>query len=174
MGAEAVDPAHGESLPGLRVIGTIRSPFPRPEGTPIQPRHSIDSRGEVVVDEPYVKALGDIEGFDRIWLLYWCHLSAPWRAHVIPFRDDCPHGLFATRSPSRPNPIGLSPVRLLERHGPRLLVAELDVVDGSPLLGIKPYVPDFDAHPDAKSGWLRGADERTTRADSRFRLPRRG
>jgi len=163
--------ASGPSFPGLRVIGTILSSFHRQEGTPIQPHLAPDSRGEVVVDAPYMDALADIEDFERVWLLFWCHQSAEWQPHVVPYRDDKTHGLFATRSPSRPNPIGLSCVRVLERQGNRLLVAELDVVNGTPLLDIKPYLPDCDAYPDAKAGWFDEASRDTTKADSRFGLP---
>jgi len=161
----------GDSSSGLRVIGTILSPFPRPEGTPIQPRYAREARGEAVVDEPFAAALDDVEGFERLWLLFRCHLSAAWRPHVIPFRDEKEHGLFATRAPSRPNPIGLSAVRLLERRGNRLLVAELDVVNGSPLLDVNPHVPAFDAFPGARTGWLADREGGPTRADARC-LPR--
>ncbi len=167
-----MNPPADEPLPGLHVIGTILSPFPRPEGTPIQPPYATAAQGEVIVDAPYVDALDDIEGFERVWLLFWCHQSAQWKPHVVPFRDDQTHGLFATRSPSRPNPIGLSSVRVLERRDDRLLVSELDVVNGGPLLDIKPYVPEFDSYPDARAGWLSGAEKGSTRADSRFGLPR--
>jgi len=155
-------------MPTLEPIGIIRSPFPKPEGTPIQPRFAGAARGEVILDEAYAEALDDIEGFGRVWLVTWLHLVDGWKPRVIPFRDTREHGLFATRSPCRPNPIGLSNVRLLGRSGRRLEVAEIDVVDGTPLLDLKPYVPEFDAHPDVRPGWFARGDSERTMADDRF------
>jgi tRNA-Thr(GGU) m(6)t(6)A37 methyltransferase TsaA len=152
----------------LRTIGIIRSPFPKPQGTPIQPLYADRARGRILVNQEYADALEDIEGFDRIWLVYLMHLVSSWKPRVIPFRDTREHGLFATRSPSRPNPIGLSSVELLSRDGNCLEVAGIDVVDGTPLLDIKPYVPDFDAHPKARSGWFAHGDGEHTVADGRF------
>jgi tRNA-Thr(GGU) m(6)t(6)A37 methyltransferase TsaA len=153
---------------GLRPIGTIRSPFIEPAGTPIQPVYAAGGEGTVEVFEPFAEGLADIEGFERIWLLYWCHRSAAPKMRVIPYRDTQEHGLFATRAPARPNPIGLSCVRLLRVDHGVLQVSELDIIDGTPLLDIKPYVLAFDSFSEARSGWL--AEERTRRtlADRRF------
>jgi tRNA-Thr(GGU) m(6)t(6)A37 methyltransferase TsaA len=160
-----------EPLPAaltLRPIGVIRSPFTKADGTPIQPTYARDAAGEVVVDEPYAAALDDIEGFERVWLIYLMDRASGFRPRVTPYRDTRAHGLFATRAPGRPNPIGLSAVRLVRRDGRVLHVADLDVLDATPLLDIKPYVPEFDAHPGSRAGWLEacGADRRT--ADGRF------
>lgn len=160
-------------LPELRVIGTIFSSFDDPAGTPIQSAFAAESRGEVVVDERYASALDDVIGFDRLWLLYWCHRAVAWQPRVIPFRDTVPRGLFATRAPSRPNPIGMSVVRLLGVEGRRLDVADVDVVSGTPLLDIKPYVPGFDAFPDAHAGWFETNGSERTHADDRFADPDR-
>jgi tRNA-Thr(GGU) m(6)t(6)A37 methyltransferase TsaA len=151
-----------------RPIGVIRTPFSRAEGTPIQPIYGTGSVGEVLLDEAYAPALEDLEGFERIWLVYWMDRAGPYRPRVTPYRDTREHGLLATRSPSRPNPIGLSVVRLLERKGARLTITDVDILDGTPLLDLKPYVPEFDAHPGAKAGWFddSGVDRRT--ADGRF------
>jgi tRNA-Thr(GGU) m(6)t(6)A37 methyltransferase TsaA len=100
--------------------------------------------GQLVIDPAYLEALTDIEGFDRLWLIYWLDRAGPYRPLVTPYLDDRPHGVFATRSPARPVPIGLSVVRLLERRGSTLDVADLDVLDRTPL-DVKPYVPRFDA-----------------------------
>jgi tRNA (adenine37-N6)-methyltransferase len=154
--------------PDLRIIGTIFSSHASPEGTPIQPTYAAESRGEVVVDERYADALDDLGGFDRIWLLYWCHRASDWKPKIVPFRDTVRRGLFATRVPSRPNSIGLSVVRLLGRSGRRLDISDVDVVDGTPLLDIKPYVPMFDSHPDARAGWFEAGSTKRTRADDRF------
>jgi tRNA-Thr(GGU) m(6)t(6)A37 methyltransferase TsaA len=158
----------------LRLIGRIHTPFPSALGTPIQPKWARGARGDVVVARRYAAALDDLEGFERVWLVYWMDRAGPYRARVVPYRDDRPHGLFATRSPSRPNPIGLSAVRLLGRTGNVLHVADLDVLDGTPLLDIKPYVPEWDAHPDSRSGWLETTRVTRDAADDRFHgAPRR-
>lgn len=155
----------------LKVIGRIRTPFVEPPGTPIQPAYAEGTEGIVIVEDAFVAALDDIEGFDRVWLVYWMDRARCFQPHVVPYRDTRERGVFATRSPSRPNPIGLSVVRLLGREGGSLHVADLDMLDDTPLLDIKPYVPEFDAHPTAKAGWLAegGVDRRV--ADGRFHEP---
>jgi tRNA-Thr(GGU) m(6)t(6)A37 methyltransferase TsaA len=152
----------------LRPIGIVRTPFTAAAGTPIQPAYGADATGEVVLDESFEPALADIEGFERLWLVTWLDRAAPYRPRVVPYRDTRERGLFATRAPSRPNPLGLSVVRLLSREGRTLRVADLDILDGTPLLDVKPYVPAFDAHVGSRAGWLDacGADRRT--ADGRF------
>lgn len=151
-----------------RIIGVIRSPYRVPAGTPIQPAFADRSEGEVVVQEDLEPALADIEGFDRIWLVYWIDRVGRFKPLVMPYRDTREHGLFATRSPCRPNPIGISVVRLVARDRNVLRVRGLDILDGTPLLDIKPYVPEFDAHPASKAGWFEtcGVDRRV--ADERF------
>jgi tRNA-Thr(GGU) m(6)t(6)A37 methyltransferase TsaA len=152
----------------LQVIGRIRTPFAKGEGTPIQPAYSRGAEGQVVVDDPLAGALDDLEGFERVWLVYWMDRASAFRPHVVPYRDTRERGLFATRSPCRPNPIGISVVRLLGREGRVLRVADVDILDDTPLIDIKPYVPEFDAHPRSKAGWFdaRGADREV--ADGRF------
>ena len=150
-----------------RAIGVIRSPWTAAHGTPVQPAFAEGALGQVVIDPAYAEALTDIEGFDRLWLIYWFDRAAPYRPLVTPYLDDRPHGVLATRSPTRPNPIGLSAVRLVERRGCTLEVADLDVLDGTPLLDVKPYVPRFDAWP-GRAGWLDDAPCETTRDDGRF------
>ncbi|HEY3359221.1 MAG TPA: tRNA (N6-threonylcarbamoyladenosine(37)-N6)-methyltransferase TrmO [Polyangia bacterium] len=151
----------------LRPIGVIRTPFATSPGTPIQPVYAGGAVGRVLVAPEYEAALDDLDGCERVWLIYWLHRAGPFRPRVIPFRDDREHGLFATRSPQRPNPIGISAVRLVRREGPLVEVADIDVVDETPLLDIKPYVPAFDAYPGVRAGWFdrcavdgRVADER--------------
>lgn len=160
----------GDGL-GLHPIGIIRSPFTNPVGTPIQPAYAQGKQGQVILEDQYETALDDIEGFERLWLIYWMDRAKPFKAHVVPYRDTQEHGLFATRAPCRPNPIGMSVVRLLRRQGPVLEVSELDILDGTPLLDIKPYVSNFDSHPESKAGWFdaRGTDRK--RADDRFHGP---
>jgi len=149
-------------------IGVIHTPFREPAGTPIQPRRARGVRGTVEVFEKFQEGLKDLEGFERIWLLYWFHRAAPAQLRVVPYLDDKERGLFATRAPSRPNPIGLSCVRLLELRGNLLSVAEVDILDGTPLLDIKPYVPEFDGFRVRRCGWLESAASRRGVADDRF------
>ncbi len=152
----------------LRPIAHVVSPFASPSGTPIQPRFSEKGRGQVVVVASYEAALTDIEDFDRIWLISWLDHSKPYELLVTPFRDVRKHGCLATRVPSRPNPIGISSVRLLGRTGLFLEVAELDLMNGTPILDIKPYVPEFDCYPGAKAGWLDHPGTDREVADDRF------
>jgi tRNA-Thr(GGU) m(6)t(6)A37 methyltransferase TsaA len=150
-----------------RSIGVIRSPWTEARGTPVQPLFAAGARGQAVVDPVYAEALTDIEGFERVWLVYWLDRAGPYRPLVTPYLDYRAHGVLATRAPARPNPIGLSAVRLVERRGCTLEIADLDVLDGTPLLDVKPYVPRFDAW-GGRAGWLDGAPDGTTRDDGRF------
>lgn len=137
----------------MRPIGVIRSPFQEKEQTPIQPSRS-QAKGRVEVYPEYAAGLEDIEGFSHIILLYVFHQSAGFALRVKPFLDDRQHGLFATRYPKRPNPIGISVVRLARREGNILEIEGVDVLDGTPLLDIKPYVSEFDIRAPTRSGWL--------------------
>jgi tRNA-Thr(GGU) m(6)t(6)A37 methyltransferase TsaA len=138
---------------------------------PIQPAGAQGVAGTVELDPAYAEGLADLEGFSHICLLYHLHLSQGFSLVVKPFMDDTRRGLFATRAPKRPNPIGLSVVRLVRVEGRRLHVENVDVVDGTPLLDIKPYVPAFDAPEDVRLGWLTGRTDRATgmQADERFK-----
>ena len=122
----------------------------------------------VLVDEPFQAALRDLEGFERTWLIYHFHRSGPWRPLVVPYRAEVERGLFATRAPSRPNPIGMSAVKLLAVKGNVLEVRGVDILDGTPLLDIKPYVPAFDAFPGSRAGWLDQGGSDHEVADGRF------
>ncbi|MBP1610200.1 MAG: tRNA-Thr(GGU) m(6)t(6)A37 methyltransferase TsaA [Acidobacteria bacterium] len=151
-----------------RVIGVIRTPFTEPAGTPIQTVYGENIEGQVLLYEPYAAALDDIEGFDRLWLIYWMDRVNEFKPRIIPYRDDREHGLFATRSPGRPNPIGMSVVRLLRHEGSILYIADIDMLDGTRLLDIKPYVPAFDSHPVSRAGWVDTCRVDRRRADNRF------
>jgi tRNA (adenine37-N6)-methyltransferase len=151
----------------LQAIGTIHSPFTATSGTPIQPRFST-AEGSVELFEPYAAALADLAGFDRIWLLYWFDRTSPARVTVTPFMDDTLRGLFATRAPCRPNPIGMSCVQILGVDGRTLRVGQIDILDNTPLLDIKPYAPRFDHLPADRSGWLDAIPPPRTTADDRF------
>jgi tRNA-Thr(GGU) m(6)t(6)A37 methyltransferase TsaA len=154
----------------LKPIGIIHSPFQRAAGTPIQPRAAGGTEGTVEVFDEFAAGLKDLKGFGRIWLLYWFHRARRKKCNLVvkPYLDDTPRGVFATRAPARPNPIGLSPVRLLDVQGNTLRVRDLDVLDGTPLLDIKPYIAQFDSFKNVKSGWLRGSTFKGAKADNRF------
>jgi tRNA-Thr(GGU) m(6)t(6)A37 methyltransferase TsaA len=145
----------------VRPIGYVRSPFGEKAEAPRQPTAGKDVVGTVEVLPAYIDALSDLEGFDRIWILFWFHDNeSGWRSKVQPPRSDVRRGLFATRSPHRPNPIGMSAVRLDRVDGLVLHVRDLDLVDGTPVLDIKPYIAYADAFPDASAGWLDASDPR--------------
>ena len=135
-------------------IGMIHTPFKTPEGTPIQPQGAAGISATVEVFSEYVDGLADLQGFSHIILIYHFHLAKPFSLQVKPFLDNKPHGLFATRAPSRPNPIGLSVVELIRIDKGKLHIRDIDVVDNTPLLDIKPYVSDFDVRAATKIGWL--------------------
>ena len=151
-------------------IGIIHTPFSTPEGTPIQPQGTAGDEGTVEVFSEFADGLADLQGFSHIFLIYHCHLAKPFSLRVKPFLDDKPHGVFATRAPSRPNPIGLSIVTLINIESNMLYIRDIDVVDKTPLLDIKPYVPDFDARKSKKIGWLEDKTKKikNTIADRRF------
>lgn len=152
----------------FKAIGRIRSPFHEPAGTPIQPSRAGGARGSVEIFDEYVDGLKDLDGFERIWLIYWFDRAPGPRLQVTPFLDDCARGVFATRAPARPNAIGMSSVRLLRVTANTLEVADIDIVDGTPLLDIKPYVAEFDCHPVKKSGWFDRVTGQRSLADGRF------
>lgn len=149
-------------------IGTIHSPFVQATGTPIQPIRAKGAEGHIELHPAWAEGLKDLEGFDRIWLVYWFDRAAEPKMSVIPYRDTVPHGLFATRAPARPNPIGLSCVRLLEIKGLILKIADVDILDKTPLLDIKPYVPQYDNYPVQRLGWIDGLPDVPVVADDRF------
>ena len=139
----------------IKPIGIIHSPFQSRAETPIQPSRS-RATGQVEVFKEYQEGLEDIEGFSHIILIYWFHKSKGYSLKVKPFLDEQLRGLFATRAPRRPNQMGLSVVKLLNRKENILTVKGIDVIDGTPLLDIKPYVPEFEPDEYIKIGWLEG------------------
>lgn len=152
----------------LKPIGVIRTAFKEPAGTPIQPSRADGARGTVELMDQYREGLRDLEGFERIWLVYWLHRAPQARLLVTPFLDTRQRGVFATRAPARPNPIGISAVRLLRVDGSKLEVAGVDILDGTPLLDVKPYVPEFDCYQVNRSGWLDQPRVPRRVADARF------
>ena len=153
-----------------QAIGTIHSPFRDIRGMPIQPTGAAGIQGSVDVLPQFVEGLRDLAGFSHIILVYHFHLVREVRLTVTPFLDSQSRGLFATRAPKRPNPIGLSVVKLLGVDGHRLEIENVDIVDGTPLLDIKPYVPQFDHHLADRVGWLQqaAAGVQSKRSDERF------
>jgi len=153
-----------------RPIGVIRTPFKSPVGVPIQPPAGRGVRGVVEVFPEYVEGLKDLEGFSYIILIYHFHLVKRYSLRVTPYMDSEARGVFATRAPARPNPIGISIVKLVKIEGNKLYIEDVDIVDGTPLLDIKPYVPEFDYRPNARIGWLekRVKKLKNTRDDGRF------
>jgi len=151
-------------------IGIIHTPFKTPDGMPIQPQGAAGVEAKVEVFPEYVQGLSDLQGFSHIYLIYHFHLARPFSLQVKPFLDDKPHGLFATRAPARPNPIGISVVELIDIESNILYIRDIDIVDKTPLLDIKPYVPEFDAIKAPKIGWLEKKKKniKKTMADKRF------
>jgi tRNA-Thr(GGU) m(6)t(6)A37 methyltransferase TsaA len=151
-------------------IGVIHSPFSDSAKMPIQPSGARGIPGEIEIEPQFIPALDDLEGFSRIIVLYHFHRVRKCSLRVIPFLDTRPRGLFATRAPSRPNPIGISVVRLTGVEGSLIRVTDIDVLDGTPVLDIKPYIPDFDSFPEERIGWMTGKSAGVVRgtSDDRF------
>ena len=151
-------------------IGVVHSPHKEPKGTPIQPAAAKGIIATVEVFPEYVEGLKDLEGFSHVILIYHFHLSKGASLSVKPYLDTEAHGVFAMRGPSRPNPIGISAVGLVGVDDNMLRVEGVDIVDGTPLLDIKPYVPEFDVREVEGIGWLEKNVGRlsTSRDDGRF------
>ena len=160
----------------LKPIGVIHSPFREATGTPIQPRAGEGVEGWVEVFDEFVPGLKDLGGFERIWLVYWFHRVASGQTHfrITPYLDKKSRGIFATRAPVRPNLIGISAVRLFGVRRNRLRIGDVDILDGTPLLDIKPYIPQFDCFEVVRSGWASRVNPVGVVADGRFEPMRRG
>jgi tRNA (adenine37-N6)-methyltransferase len=154
----------------VETIGIIHSPFTELKGMPIQSLGVQSAEGRVVVDEAYAEGLADLDGFSHIYLVYRFHKASRMELQVIPYMDTVKRGVFATRSPLRPAHIGISVVELLNVSGNVLAVRGLDVLDGTPLIDIKPYIPQFDCWQNATSGWMKASrpDVERRRSDDRF------
>jgi tRNA-Thr(GGU) m(6)t(6)A37 methyltransferase TsaA len=154
----------------LQPIGIVHSPYKEPRGAPIQPRHGGGTEATVELLPEFTRGLTDLEGFSHVILVYHFHLCRGFDLMVTPYLDTRRHGVFATRAPRRPNPIGLSVVQLRGVEGNVLRIMGADIVDGTPLLDIKPYVPDFDAVQECRTGWLEHVAGRAedANADGRF------
>lgn len=152
-------------------IGIIHSPFQGLEDMPIQPTGAAGVKGRVEVFADYRPGLKDLDGFSHIILLYHFHHSNSFNLQLVPFMDTEQHGVFATRAPKRPNPIGLSIVKLDRVEDGVLYIQNVDIIDGTPLLDIKPYAPVFDAQVDVRTGWLEKSGQAVTskKSDGRFK-----
>jgi len=142
-------------------IGVIRSGHTNPEETPIQPVYAEGCRGRAEVFSEFVAGLRDLEGFSHVYLVYHMHKADRPQLTVKPFLQDVERGVFATRTPCRPNPIGLSIVKMVSREGNILHLEGVDVLDGTPLLDIKPYTARFDRIESTRNGWQDEVDEET-------------
>ena len=152
-------------------IGVFCTPHRDVEGMPIQPRGARDVEGTITIDPRFREGLRDLDGFSHVIVIYHLHEVRGHRLVVTPFLDTVERGIFATRSPRRPNPIGLSVMELLSIDDGVLRLRGVDVLDGTPVLDLKPYVPDFDAPTAVRTGWVARAsrDAGSTRSDGRFR-----
>ena len=151
-------------------IGVIHTPFTDPQNMPIQPAGGKGIAGTVDIFPEYREGLKDLDGFSHICLLYHFHQQTTFKLSVLPFMDNQPRGVFATRAPRRPNGIGLSVVELVRIEDGILHIQNVDILDGTPLLDIKPYVPEFDGQTEIRTGWLEKSSGRVTahRSDDRF------
>jgi tRNA-Thr(GGU) m(6)t(6)A37 methyltransferase TsaA len=154
----------------FKPIGVIYSPFKDLKDMPIQPAGAQGVEGRVEIFPEFTAGLKDVDGFSHLALLYHFHLSDGFSLEVKPFLDDQLRGVFATRAPRRPNAIGFSVVRLVRVDGNILHIEDVDIVDGTPLLDIKPFVPDFDNRESERIGWLskKAVEARKKRSDDRF------
>ena len=151
-------------------IGLIHSPIDSPKNAPIQPRGAADLQGTIEIYSEYAEGLTDLDGFSHIILLYHFHLTTRTELLVTPFMDTCKRGVFSTRSPLRPNHIGLSIVELLSVDKNILAVKGIDVVDSTPVLDVKPYIQNFDGVEQSRSGWMTADADQVAgkRSDDRF------
>jgi len=153
-----------------KAIGVIHSPFKDVHGMPIQAAGAQGIEGTVEIEPTYQPGLKDLDGFSHVILIYHFHGSRGYELEVKPFMDDHPRGIFATRAPKRPNPIGMSVVRLTRVAGCTLCIQDVDILDETPLLDIKPFVPEFDVREAERIGWLskKAGTVHEVKADKRF------
>jgi len=149
-------------------IGVIHTPHKQATGTPLQPVFAQGTQGTVELFPKFAPGLKDLDGFERIWLVYWFDRASEAQLEVTPYLDTQTRGLFATRSPCRPNPIGISCVRINRIESNVIHVLDVDMLDGTPLLDIKPYIPAFDAHTAERIGWFGAVQGISVTADDRF------
>ena len=151
-------------------IGTIRTPFTDLKNMPIQPKGAREVEGQVVVKPEFAEGLKDLDGFSHLYLIYVFHKAPRTSLTVVPFMDTEPRGIFSTRSPLRPNHIGLSIVELVEVRDNVVRIKGADVLDDTPLLDIKPYIEPFEYVLESRSGWMKAGRKEVEdkRSDGRF------
>ncbi len=154
----------------IKPIGTIYTPFKSKEGMPIQSSGASGIQGQIVLKAEFVAGLKDLEGFSHIILIYHFHKSSGFELLTTPFLDNKQHGVFATRAPNRPNMLGLSVVRLLKIEKNTIYIENVDMLNETPLIDIKPYIPDFDIHKTERHGWTekKTGNLNETKSDKRF------
>lgn len=154
----------------IEPIGTIHTPYSKLEEMPIQPKGAAGTIGTLLLDKAYAQGLADLDGFSHIYMLYHFHKASRTELTVTPFMDTVTRGVFATRSPLRPSHIGMSVTEIISVEGNVVTVKGIDILDGTPLLDIKPYIPQFDSVSDVRTGWMDRSDEEVADAssDSRF------
>lgn len=150
-------------------IGFAKSQYKTIENMPIQGSNIADNTGELIILPEFIDGLKDLDGFSHIYVIFHLNKSTSSALQVIPFLDDKPHGIFATRSPKRPNPIGLTIVEITNIEKGAIFVKGLDLIDNTPILDIKPYIQAFDNIQNTKDGWyVNGKDPKQTLSDDRF------
>lgn len=140
-------------------IGIIHTPHTTVENMPVQPAARKDIVGQIEIFDEYREGLCDLDGFSHVYVIFHLHKCKGYRLKVIPFLDVVERGIFATRSPSRPNPVGLSLVEIVSINDRIITIKGADMLDGTPLIDIKPYVPDFEAAENIRKGWLEGKEK---------------
>jgi tRNA-Thr(GGU) m(6)t(6)A37 methyltransferase TsaA len=138
----------------FKSIGTIHTPHKTKDGIPIQSKYAKGIKGTIKLKKKYISGLLDLDGFSHIYLIYYFHKSEGYKLQVIPFLDKLVHGVFSTRAPRRPNAIGISVVKLISINDNMLEIENVEMLDGTPLLDIKPYIPEFDNYKVEKRGWF--------------------
>ncbi len=151
-------------------IGIIYTPFNSKEGMPIQANGALGIKGQIIMKDEFIPGLKDLEGFSHIILIYQFHKSEGFELQTIPFMDDEKRGVFATRAPKRPNSIGISVVRLLRIKKKIIHIENVDILNETPLIDIKPYISDFDIHETEKNGWIENKTKQLNKikSDNRF------
>ena len=152
-------------------IGKIYTPFKDREGMPIQPTGAKGVKGTITIEQEYIEGLKDLDGFSHVILIYHFHLINECKLTLVPFMDDKAHGVFSTRAPKRPNPIGFSVVKLNKIEGNIIHIENIDVLNETPLLDIKPFIPDVDCVTAEKLGWLERKSHKMgeKKSDNRFK-----
>ena len=153
-------------------IGIIRTPFTSQQGTPCQPAFSGGAEGTIHIYQEFREGLVDLDGFDRIWILFLLDRSKDYKMKVIPYLDTVERGVFATRAPSRPNFIGLSAVRIVgvDESSGTVRVKDVDILDETQIIDIKPYIPENDSYRDSRTGWFEQVRDKGKPADDRFSI----